>query len=123
LSGKHVLVVEDQYFIADDLRRMLADAGANVVGPVSSADQAMDMISGEEIDFALLDINLGDGNDDAYPVAGELHRRNIPFAFVTGYSQLSIPTPWQSAPHIVKPFHREAVIDAVAGGLSGIPGK
>ncbi|WP_281066242.1 hypothetical protein [Rhizobium sp. N4311] len=38
LAGLAILVVEDDYFIADELARSLARAGAQVVGPVGSPE-------------------------------------------------------------------------------------
>ena len=37
-DGKRILVVEDEYLIADDLRRELTEHGATVVGPVASVN-------------------------------------------------------------------------------------
>ncbi|WNO52871.1 hypothetical protein [Stakelama saccharophila] len=41
LDGKCALIVEDEYFVADDLRRGLSDAGMTIVGPVPDADAEM----------------------------------------------------------------------------------
>jgi DNA-binding response OmpR family regulator len=112
LAGRRVLVVEDQYFIADDLRRILSDAGAEVVGPTPDAAQALQWLEGEKPDFALLDINLGDGT--AYPVARELMRCGTPFAFVTGYLPSMVAPEFQSVPYIDKPFNAARILAAVS---------
>jgi superfamily II helicase len=36
LAGRRVLIVEDEYFLADDFRQILADYGAEVLGPVAT---------------------------------------------------------------------------------------
>ena len=41
LEGRRVLVVEDEFFLADDLVRALKRHGAEVVGPVPSLDRAL----------------------------------------------------------------------------------
>src|SRR3954470_19376355 len=56
LAGRRVLVVEDEYFIVDDLVRALRRLGAKVVGPAPDRDEALALLSaGERID---LDVNL-----------------------------------------------------------------
>ena len=40
LEGKSVLIVEDNFLIAQELRSMIFDAGGKVLGPVSSPDMA-----------------------------------------------------------------------------------
>ncbi|WP_330218360.1 response regulator [Methylobacterium sp. WSM2598] len=59
LAQRRVLVVEDEYFIADDMAQALGRLGAVVVGPAPSRDAAMALIDGgARIDAAVLDINL-----------------------------------------------------------------
>ena len=42
LQGAKVLIVEDEYLIADDLARMLSQAGAILVGPVGTVSRRRD---------------------------------------------------------------------------------
>lgn len=103
LQGCRILVVEDEYLLADDIARALASAGAEVLGPVASADAAATMIAAEtRIDAAILDISLRDGA--VFPAADTLVERNIPFAFVTGYDEWSVPDRFKGRPIIGKPF-------------------
>lgn len=84
LRGRHVLIVEDEYLLADDLSDALSDVGAKVVGPAGSIEQATALIlSREPIDVAILDVNLR--GEMVFPVADALRQRGIPFAFATGY--------------------------------------
>ncbi|WP_244530351.1 response regulator [Rhizobium sp. NFR07] len=87
--GKRILVVEDEYFLADEVRQKLAALGATVVGPVASVRDAMDMIEASEIDAAILDVHLGD--EFVFPVADRLDELDIPFVFATGYDRAFIP--------------------------------
>lgn len=60
LRDCRVLVVEDEYMLADELEMELADAGAAVLGPVGAIEDAIAIIEAEaEIDGAILDANLG----------------------------------------------------------------
>lgn len=90
LNGRRVLVVEDDFLLAQDVRNMLRKAGAEVVGPFPTAEAAISRIEGgEPIDFAVLDVNLG--GQRGFPVADVLIERNLPFALTTGYDASSIP--------------------------------
>ena len=83
LSGMHVLVVEDEYFIASALVRDLKKAGAVTIGPSPTVSGALKLIpETTQIDVALLNFKLRDGT--ALPLTEELRRRGIPFIFITG---------------------------------------
>lgn len=119
LTGYRILLVEDEYFIADDLRRALEECGADVVGPVPSLSKALPLAAGENLTCAVLDINLR--GEDGLKIAEVLHRRNVPFIYSTGYSPTSIPDTLKGAAHLEKPFRQEKllrVIDKVIRGNS-----
>jgi DNA-binding NarL/FixJ family response regulator len=111
LDGRCVLVVEDQYLVADEMRRMVTALGGDVVGPVARATAAIDLLGKRPVDFALLDINLGNG--DAYPLAAELKRREVPFLFATGCEPWVIPEAFQDVPRLDKPLTSRILADAV----------
>ena len=103
LAGCRVLVVEDEYFIADDLTQALQKLDAEVVGPVPTAGKALALLSsGERIDAAVLDINLR--GEAVFTVADVLASQGVPFVFATGYDQSAIPSSFQDVPHWEKPF-------------------
>lgn len=90
LRDRRILVVEDEYMLADELRIELGDAGALVLGPVASLDGAIALIKAEpHIDGAVLDVNVR--GEWAYPAADLLSDRGIPFVFTTGYDAASVP--------------------------------
>ena len=101
LTGKRILIVEDEYFIAADLKRALAEAGAIVVGPAGTLASAQALVD-DDIDLALLDVNL-DG-EHSYPLANRLHERAVPLAFLTGYDQWALPPAYRDVPRLDKPF-------------------
>ena len=88
LHGLRVLVVEDEFLAAKSLETSLQSMGCEVVGPASSVDEALQLIKREEIDAAILDINLSPGTSE--PVARSLRYLNRPFVFITGYSNIGI---------------------------------
>lgn len=118
LRGKRVLVVEDEFFIAAGVARVLEMAGAEVVGPVPSVRQALAAIaSAGRIDCALLDVNLGDETIDA--VAVRLSELNVPFAFHTGYGSRKLPKGFETAEVLEKPALDEELVRTLARVAAG----
>src|SRR5215213_12037178 len=89
LAAWRVLVVEDEWLIAAEIGRALEGAGAVVLGPAHSVEQALALLrdgagpDGAGPDAALLDVNLR--GEAATPVALALAGRGVPFALVTAY--------------------------------------
>lgn len=116
LGGFRVLVVEDQYLIADEMRRTVAALGGTVVGPCPTVEDAIATLNTEKVDFALLDLNLR--GQQVLPVADELIRRGIPFAFATGYEDWVIPAEYRNHPRIEKPASKVALRKIVETALA-----
>jgi DNA-binding response OmpR family regulator len=103
LGARRVLLVEDEYFIGDDIRRVLMGLGAEVIGPLSEVADAEAIVNrGETIDVALLDINVRD--EMIFPLARALRARKVPFVFTTGYDKASVLTEFQDVPLLEKPL-------------------
>ncbi|HEY6645144.1 response regulator [Povalibacter sp.] len=103
LRGLQVLVVEDEMIVALEIEDLLRDAGYEVVGPVGTLPEALDLARNRSLDAAILDINL-DGQWSV-PVAVELQRRSIPFILATGYADSALPAHWRDLPRLMKPFN------------------
>jgi len=97
-----VLIVEDEYYLADDLAQELRGEGADVVGPVGTLEDADAALAGPRPDFAIVDINLH--GEMAFPIADRLAREGIPFLIATGYSSASLPPRFSDLPRVEKPF-------------------
>src|SRR5215218_5023171 len=108
LTGKSVLLVEDEYLIANDVAQALKKCGANIVGPARRVRLALDLIEGERIDGAVLDINLG--RERVYQVAEALRNRNIPFVFTTGYDESIIDQSYAGVPVCPKPNDKRVLL-------------
>lgn len=103
LSGLCLLVVEDEYMVADHIGTLLKDLGCEVAGYASTVAEALDVIRSVALDGVLLDGNLN--GDSSAPVAVELRSRSIPFVVATGYGQLELGTEaLNGAPRLAKPF-------------------
>jgi CheY-like chemotaxis protein len=112
LAGQNILIVEDEYFIAQDMADAIRGAGATVVGPVATREQALALLaSGAPLDAAVLDINLQ--GDVVYPVAEALRVRGVPFVFATGYDRPTIAAEYRDVPCWGKPFDYAALVDAL----------
>ncbi len=112
-AGKRILVVEDEYFLADEVRRTLLDLNATVVGPAATIDEAMTLISTETIDAAILDVHLGD--EFVFPVAERLEELDVPFVFATGYDRLFIPPEFKGFALCAKPMELHKIAKALWG--------
>jgi CheY-like chemotaxis protein len=100
-----VLLVEDEALVAMMIQDTLAEFGFQVVGPLSTASEALAAARENHFDAAVLDINLGDGL--VYTVAEILGVRGVPFVFVTGYDVDSIDPRFSGIPILQKPIERD----------------
>ncbi|KOX59183.1 hypothetical protein ADL19_05600 [Streptomyces purpurogeneiscleroticus] len=113
LVGRRILVVEDEYLIAIEVKRWLEQAGATVVGPVPSVDQALDVIADDRLDAAVLDVNLGAGSM-VYPAAGRLDALGVPYLFASGVVDVSRQDGHRDQPLLEKPYLEDELVRAVA---------
>ena len=108
LLGRHVLIVEDEYWLAEAMAKDLAASGAVVVGPVPTVTRALDLIGhGKPIHGAVLDINLR--GELVYPVAEALRALGVPFVFATGYDRSIVPDAFGDVLVCLKPIKVETV--------------
>lgn len=108
LAGCRVLVVEDAPLIAAELAEELEIAGAIVIGPAPNLTKALALARQEELDAAVLDLNLGDAL--SFPVADLLFEKNVPFLFTTGYDDGAVPELYAVATKLSKPVVAGEVI-------------
>ncbi len=116
-AGKRILVVEDEMIVAMLIEDILMDNGAIVVGPAARVNKALDLLGSETVDAALLDVNLA--GENTMPVAQELRRRGIPFAFATGYGAAGVPEGFAGQPLLQKPFQERDLQEVMTRVLGG----
>lgn len=112
LAGRRILVVEDEYLIASEVKRWLQQAGAVVLGPVPSVRLALDLIEDDAVDAAVLDLNLGDG-ETALAIADRLRDLHVPHLFATGDVQGSRGPGYDDRPRLEKPFVEAELVRAM----------
>lgn len=114
LRGKHVLVVEDEYMIADDLASELRNACVEVIGPAASLPQAMRLIAQtDRLDAAVLDINLRETL--AFPLIDQLIEAGVRVLISSGYDEAMIPERYRHLPRCEKPVSPRKLLLAAAG--------
>jgi CheY-like chemotaxis protein len=117
LSNRKVLVVEDEMMIAMLIGNMLDEFGCKLIGPATNVPRTLDLIGKEQVDVAVLDLNL-DGKD-TYAIADALRQKNVPFIFATGYGSTSLRPEYGDRPVLQKPFQAKDLESALAEALSG----
>jgi two-component sensor histidine kinase/ActR/RegA family two-component response regulator len=116
LSGRRILVVEDEALIAGQIETLLVGQGCLVSGPVRGLDNALALARSEPLDAAILDINLSGFRSEA--VANALRERAIPFIVLTGYADSGLCVAFHGAPVVTKPFDEEALVSLLALEIS-----
>ncbi|MCB9197420.1 MAG: response regulator transcription factor [Flavobacteriales bacterium] len=106
-----ILILEDEVVIAEHLSMILEDLGYTVMNICESMTDVLKVLSAETPDLALLDIRLN-GLDEGIEVAKHLRNENIPFAFVTSFSDkntLMNAVMQNPLGYILKPFEEEDI--------------
>lgn len=112
LRGRAILVIEDEYMLADELCTDLAEAGADIVGPAATVAAGIALLDGAaRLDGAVLDVSLG--GELVFDLADALVRRGVPFVFTTGYDVAAMPDRFQAARHFQKPVPIAKIIAAL----------
>lgn len=119
MTGKTVLLVEDEAIIAMDLELTLESHGFTVMGPFNTVAKAQAALSDARPEAAILDLNLGHG-ETSIPVAETLNDLGVPIIFLTGYSQdvVQLPDALDSAGRLSKPLRDQELVDLLNQHLS-----
>ena len=99
--GVRLLIVEDEYFLAQDLADHFQSLGVKVLGPAGTVADALDILKSHEVEGAVLDVNLR--GQRVYPVADVLLQKDVPFVFASGYGGELEPDAYTHVPRCIKP--------------------
>lgn len=117
LRGLRILVVEDEPLCAYDMCHGLVEAGAIIVGPAHTVDEAIELMDTTLVlHGAVLDINLH--GEVVFEVAATLARRGVPFVFATGYSREILPESFATIRHFQKPVEPSKVAEVLRDAIS-----
>jgi DNA-binding NtrC family response regulator len=115
IHGAKVLVVEDEYFLADDLANALRSADAEPIGPVATLNRAKRCLARGGIDAAIIDMNLR--GEIAGELADRIAKDRIPCIIVSGYSADAHSARIAALPWLEKPVDARLVIEALDAQL------
>jgi CheY-like chemotaxis protein len=113
---RRILVVEDNFVLAESMRFALEELGCTVVGPAPTTSLALELLAHGTVDAAVLDIDLRGSSSAA--VAEELARRGTPFVFLTGYESAALlPERFHSQTRLSKPVDPEVLVRTLGAEL------
>lgn len=115
-----ILIVEDNYLIAEEVGDFVRRCGYAVAGAAPSVESGLALIAGGAMEGAVLDIDLA--GESSYPICRALAARGLPFLFLSAYSRPHVPIPpeFRAAPRITKPFE-PGQFETALRGLVGAP--
>jgi DNA-binding NtrC family response regulator len=116
LNGARILILEDEFFLADDLARALREAGAEPVGPASNMEQAENLVAREHLDAAILDVNIHGALASGF--IERLASGKLPCLIVSGYGGDALPEAISGIPRIEKPISPSSVIEILGAELA-----
>lgn len=107
LGRRRILIVEDDWLIAQDMSDIVEELGGAVVGPAGKLAQGLAIAESEELAGAILDVNLN--GETTFALADRLLANNIPVIFATGYDAAMLPGRFADVYRVPKPFTALAV--------------
>jgi len=110
-----IVIVEDEFIVAEDLRIIVEKAGNIVPGIAASVEEAKELINLHKPDLVLLDINL-ESKLTGIDLAHQLREQAIAFIYISAYSTQSIleaANATQPYGFLVKPFRERDVLVAL----------
>lgn len=116
--SKTVLVVEDDFLIAEDLRQTLVSLGWRVLGPAPSVQKSLELLERERPAVAVLDMHLV--QEFVTPVAVALREMGIPFIAASSVRDLDEVDAlvFRGIVNIGKPYAsqrlQQALLDAIS---------
>lgn len=112
MMKENILIVEDEFIVANDLRIILEKAGYQISGIAPSFSKAMALVEKKRPDWVLVDIFLK-GDKTGIDLGKELNEMNIPFIYVsanTNQSVLEAAKSTQPYGFLVKPFREKDLL-------------
>lgn len=109
LSGKRVLIVEDEMLVLMAIEDMLTDLGCTAISVAGNVEKALALIATERFDLATLDVNLN--GERSYPAAKALTAAGVPFAFATGYGEHGVDEGYGGQLVLKKPYSSRDLTD------------
>jgi len=123
MQALRILIVEDEFIIAANLKQMLEDLGYEPFVPINSKNEALEFLNNNEVDLAILDINLN-GKHEGIEVGKHINEHtHIPFIYLTSNSdKATIDEAKQTCPksYLIKPFTEEDIYSAIEMAIASV---
>lgn len=107
----NILVVDDEPLIAMDIAAILREAGGHDVSLAASVAKALELLSQQSFDAAVLDMNLR--GETSAPIAEACTGAGIPFLILSGYNATQFAKNFDGVPVLAKPCKPAALVSAV----------
>jgi CheY-like chemotaxis protein len=110
-----VLIVEDEFIIADEIASIVEGVGHSIVGPAATVDEAMAILASKSPDFAIIDANLRGHSSSS--LARRLNELEVPFCVCTGYRVDDLRSTFGDVPVVQKPVRARtlaAILETVS---------
>jgi two-component system, response regulator PdtaR len=108
---ERLLIVEDNWMVAEELRRKLVRAGFDVVGMAAAGRQAFEIAEEERPEVAIVDIDLQD-NIDGTTVGELLAERGVAIIYLTAFVDLALRDARSHAVDVLGKPYRDAELFA-----------
>jgi DNA-binding LytR/AlgR family response regulator len=116
MEKKTILLVEDDFLNRRQSKKILSENGYQIL-EAKNAREAYEILDKEEITLAVLDIHLGEDEQDGISIGQELQKKYaLPFVYLTAYDTAEIVTrAVASTPHayLTKPFKNVDLLASV----------
>lgn len=112
----NILVVEDEYITQKMISVLLTEMGYNVIGTAMNANEAIEILNGNTVEFALLDITIQGEKDGIWLANYITENYSIPHVFLTAYSDdVTIKNAIATNPYgyLIKPFQKAELFSSI----------
>lgn len=118
-----VLIIEDDYLIAQEIAHMVENVGQQVCGPVATYADAISCAAGEAPTLVLADIQLRNGRIDGLRAGSDVAREHqVPLYVITGYPErIAMDSDVRPARVFTKPFDYAALRGAITNPANALP--
>ena len=119
----NILIVEDEFIIAEIARKMLTSLDYEVAGMASDIQTAFQFLEKGNISLVLLDINLEDGNEGIEIAKVINEKYHIPFIFLTSYGDMETRKEanlTHPLGYITKPFNKAELHSGIEIALATV---
>lgn len=113
-----ILIVEDEFLVAEYLKDTLENLGHRVLGPAHNCAAALEVLWAERPDAAIVDTELAGQTCEV--VLEECAHQSVPVVISSGHMIEMLPDYAKGFPLLPKPFDKDAVA-AIASTISMSP--